>query len=630
MGRIVGIDLGTTYSCVAIFNEKKGIFEVLPNRNGSHTTPSVVGLNKGGEVIVGEAAKRQRALDPDNTVVEIKRHMGELGADGKPYAVRFANKDHSPEEISAYILRELKEAAERALGEPVTGAVITVPAYFEEPQRQATMRAGRLAGFDVKRIINEPTAAAVAYGHDQGEEDEDEDAPSRPLRLLIYDLGGGTFDVSVVEVEKGNVRVKSTHGDHYLGGVDFDRMVATWVGEQLRTRWGVDIEAMARAQGREGERARKALAKIAADAEGYKKELSSQESVTLSFPMLVPDPRSGEPIDVELDLSRTELEGLVNAKILDTLKSVDVALKDARLAAGDVDEVILVGGSTRMPIVKRMMTKHFGKEPRTDIHPDLCVAIGAAHEALKHVDVKEVPPEHRQVIEQKMADLGTFVDITGHSLGIEVKGELMSVIIPKQTLIPALVTQQYTTVRDEQTTVEISVHQGEHRQVQYNTQLRSFNLENLPKLPAGGVKIEVTFALDSNGILTVTARDTKTNQQREVRIEDSRLKPGGGPGVLLPNAGTGAARPSGGGGGGLGAATPAAPEVKPGKPSAPIPEKFKKLHDQATGLSTRLPFAQSQRLLAALETFDAALRSGEAQKIEDAGNALMDVFDVRP
>jgi molecular chaperone DnaK len=616
MGRIVGIDLGTTYSCVAYFNEKKGVFEVLPNKAGQQTTPSVVGLNRNGEVLVGDAAKRQSLVDPENTVAEIKRKMGEL-ENGKPYTVRFAGKDHTPEDISAYLLRDLKEAAERATGDTVTAAVITVPAYFEEPQRQATMRAGKLAGLDVKRIINEPTAAAVAYGHDNIKENEDEDAESKPVRLLIYDLGGGTFDVSVIEVEKGNVRVRSTHGNHYLGGVDFDNLLTTWAAQQIRARYGLDIEEMASGRGKEGERGRKALRRVRFEAENFKKRLSFEETVTMDFAALITDPRSGDNIDVELEVSRSEFEAMIGPKLRDTLTSVDIALADAKMRPGDIDEVILVGGSTRIPLVKRLLSKHFGKEPRTDIHPDLCVALGAAHEALKHVDIGAMAPEVRGVYEEKLAEASTVVDVTGHSLGIAVEGKFMSVLIKKQSPIPIQTSQNYSTAADNQTTVNIQVYQGENKLVADNTCLREFLLENLPRKPSGAVKIGVSFALDANGCLTVTARDSETGNQREVIINDVHTKGGASETLLLPGAG--AARP------------PAADVAPPATAaSASIPERYRRFVDQANQLLPKLAPGAAQRLKAAIETLQGAASAGDQAKIQVAGDALMEtLFDVR-
>ncbi|MFT3767158.1 MAG: Hsp70 family protein [Minicystis sp.] len=622
MGRIIGIDLGTTYSCVAYFNEKKGIFEVLPSKQGQQTTPSVVSVNKGGEVVVGETAKRQALIHPENTVAEIKRHMGELGPDGKPYAVRFAGREHTPEEISAYILRELKEAAERALNEPVTAAVITVPAYFEEPQRQATMRAGRMAGLDVKRIINEPTAAAIAYGHDHAkDEDEDEDADTKPERLVIYDLGGGTFDVSVIEVEKGNVRVRSTHGDHYLGGVDFDRAISAWAVRQIRARYGVDLEAIAAARGKDGERGRKALDRLRLEAEAHKKALSSQAVVNMSFAALVVDPASGDVVDVELDLTRADFEEMIAGKINDTLKSVDIALADAKMKVGDVDEVILVGGSTRIPLVKRVLTAHFGKEPRTDIHPDLCVAMGAAHEALKHVDVSRVPAEQRAAYEEKLEAAPLVVDVTGHSLGVAVQGTYMSVLIPKQSPIPANVTQSYTTSADNQTVVHIQPFQGEHKLVAHNTALRSFHLEGLPRLPASQVKIDVTFLLDANGMLTITAKDTMTGRQREIVIEDVHVKTGMAEAKLLPSADR---NPPAGG-------APAAAAPEAAGPTVLMPERYRKFVEQAKALLPKLAGDPAARLRSALDAMLEAVLSNDPRAVESAGNALMEtLFDVRP
>ena len=616
MGRIIGIDLGTTYSCVAYFNEKKGIFEVLPSKQGPQTTPSVVSMNKNGEVVVGETAKRQALLNPENTIAEIKRHMGELGADGKPYTVRFAGRPHTPEEISAYILRELKEAAELAINEPVTAAVITVPAYFEEPQRQATLRAGKMAGLDVKRIINEPTAAAVAYGHEHGkDDDEDEDAASRPRNLVIYDLGGGTFDISVIEIEGGNIRVKSTHGDHYLGGVDFDRAISAWAVKQIRARYGVDIDAIAAGRGKDGERGRRALDRLRLEAEGHKKALSSQESVNMTFAALVVDPATSDLVDVDLDLTRAEFEAMISVKINDTLRSVDIALADARMKVGDIDEVILVGGSTRIPLVKRVLARHFGKEARTDIHPDLCVALGAAQEALKHVDVASVPVEQRAVYEKHLEDAPMVVDVTGHSLGVAVQGKHMSVLIPKQSPIPANVTKSYATMNDDQTVVHVQPFQGEDKLVEHNTALRSFSLEQLPRLPAGQVKIDVTFLLDANGMLTITAKDMMTGRQREIVIEDVHTK-GHTETKLLPSVG---ARP------------PSAEPLAESAPSPQVPEKFRKFVDQAKTLLPKLQPAPAQRLQSVLDTFHGAVSARTPATIESAGFTLMEtLFDVRP
>ncbi|WP_437727552.1 Hsp70 family protein [Sorangium sp. So ce861] len=616
MGRIVGIDLGTTYSCVAYFNEKKGVFEVLPNKAGEQTTPSVVGLNRNGEVLVGDAAKRQSLVNPENTVAEIKRKMGEL-ENGKPYTVRFAGRDHSPEEISAYLLRDLKEAAERAIGDAVTAAVITVPAYFEEPQRQATMRAGKLAGLDVKRIINEPTAAAVAYGRDNVMEDEDEDAEPRPVRLLIYDLGGGTFDVSVIEVEKGNVRVRATHGNHYLGGVDFDNLLTNWTAHQIRARYGVDIEEMASRRGKEGERGRKALRRVRFEAENFKKRLSFEDTVTMDFAALITDPRSGDLLDVELEISSAEFEAMIAPKLEETLASVNVALSDAKMQPDDIDEVILVGGSTRIPLVKRMLAKHFGKEPRTDIHPDLCVALGAAHEALKHVDVSTVAPEVRSVYEEKIAESSAVIDVTGHSLGIAVEGKYMSVLIKKQSPIPIQTSSDYATMFDNQRVVNIQVFQGENRLVADNTCLREFLLEDLPRRPAGGVRIVVSFALDANGCLTVTARDAETGKQREIVIRDVHIKGDTGEGFLLPSAG-GPRPPM------PDAVTPSLP------PTAKIPERYRRFVDQANQIRPRLTPGAAQRLNVALDALNGAVSTGDQEKIQVAGDALMEtLFDVR-
>jgi molecular chaperone DnaK len=498
----------------------------------------------------------------------------------------------------------------------VTAAVITVPAYFEEPQRQATLRAGKLAGLDVKRIINEPTAAAVAYGHEHGkDDDDDEDADSRPRRLVIYDLGGGTFDISVIEIEGGNIRVRSTHGDHYLGGVDFDRAISAWAVKQIRARYGVDIDAIAAGRGKDGERGRRALDRLRLEAEGHKKALSSQEAVNMTFAALVVDPATGDLVDVDLDLTRAEFESMIAGKINDTLRSIDIALADARMKVSDIDEVILVGGSTRIPLVKRVLARHFGKDARTDIHPDLCVALGAAQEALKHLDVASVPVEQRAIYEKHLEDAPMVVDVTGHSLGVAVQGKFMSVLIPRQSPIPANVTKSYATMSDDQTLVHVQPFQGEDKLVENNTALRSFNLEGLPRLPAGQVKIDVSFLLDANGMLTITAKDTTTGRQREVVIEDVHAK-GQAEARLLPS---------------VGARAPDAAPLAEVAPSPQLPEKFRKFVDQAKTLLPRLQPASAQRLQSALDTLDVAVSSRASPAVESAGFALMEtLFDVRP
>jgi molecular chaperone DnaK len=654
MRRVIGIDLGTTYSCVAVFNEAKGVFEVLPSKSGQQTTPSVVGLNPRGEVIVGDAAKRQFTTKPGNTVAEIKRRMGELGSDGKPYTVMFGGREHTPEEISAYILRDLREAAERALGGPVEAAVITVPAYFEEPQRQATMRAGQLAGLEVKRVINEPTAAAIAYGHDK--DDEDEDSRARPTRLMIYDLGGGTFDVSLIEVEGGHLRVKATHGNHYLGGVDFDRAIATWACAQIKAQWGIDIEQLTGAPGKQGDRGREALARIRGDAETYKRDLSSQDTATMQWALLpVIDPRTGEMLErVELELTRAQFEAMIAGKIDETIESVDVALRDAKLCTSDIDEVVLVGGSTRIPMVKQRLARHFGKEPRTNIHPDLCVAIGAAHEAVKHVDAGAVAANLRKKLVRAVSEVVSVIDVTGHSLGVGVIGDAMSVLVPRQSPIPTMRTKTYETSEDNQTIVRVQVYQGEHDNIRNNTKLREFDLVGLPARPRGTVKIDITFALDSNDTLTVTAVDKATNQQNEVVIRDERLRAVEAK-AMLPSAGHATppapnatpaptpppppARSPNTVAAAIGAATPtlasgtgdlAATERAPGAPLV-IPARYRRFVEQAERLVPSLATMPADKLRDALAHLQAAVCGGSDGAIEDAGDKFLDVlFEVRP
>ncbi len=641
MQRIIGIDLGTTYSCISIFNEKKGQFEILPNRNGNQTTPSVVGLTKKNEIIVGEKAKRQLATRTEHTVAEIKRHMGELTSDGRPYRTRLGDSEYSPEEISAYVLRELKEAAETFLGQSVKAAVITVPAYFEEPQRQATMRAGKMAGLDVKRIINEPTAAAIAYGYaaESDDEDDEDDVDATPVRLVIYDLGGGTFDVSVIEVSRGKIRVLATHGNHYLGGVDFDRAITDWIVREIHKRHDVDLERIAAEPGRRGVNGRRALARIRTEAEDFKKNLSAQQVVSVDFAMLpVSDPTTDEPLDVELEVARTEFEQMIMPKLEETLACVDRALKDAKLSIDDIDDLILVGGSTRIPVVQRRLSERFGKKPKTDIHPDLCVALGAAHEAVKHVDTSVVDDDPSKqaamaAIADVVADMPAVVDVTGHSLGVAVlnphtQSIEMSTLIQRQSPIPIMANNTYTPSSDYQTHANICVFQGESRLAHDNTSLGEFMLK-LPQRPASEVTITVEFSLDVNAVLNVSARDELTGEAAEIEIRDERLR-GQSANTLLPssNSSNGASTPTDSA---LPAKVQGDSRTVGGCDPVEVPVRFRVFVAQAREILPGLGQEQQGKLETALAALYRAAAVNDEQAVEQAGNHFMDIlFEVRP
>jgi molecular chaperone DnaK len=400
MSRIIGIDLGTTYSCVSVFDDRQGKFVIVPGRSGAQTTPSVVGVTRDGQVVVGASAKARMAAEPESAIAEIKRHMGEpqrdgtgrelLGADGKPvpYSVRFAGREHTPEMVSAYILRELKEVAETYLGEPVASAVITVPAYFKGGARRATEDAGALAGLKVACLVSEPTAAAIAFGMTARRDDEDEE--ERPRRILVYDLGGGTFDVSVIEISRGNIEVKGVGGDHQLGGVDFDRAIVDWALRKIQEEHGVDLRTTDGLEPSVGESWSEGLARIASEAEKVKVALSAQQTASLTLPFLFLHPGQGKMVSVDYALGRSEFLTMIAPKLKATLATVDRTLADVKLGRGDIDDVLLVGGSTRIPKVQELLERHFGKAPRRDINPDECVALGAAMQALRYVDVSHL------------------------------------------------------------------------------------------------------------------------------------------------------------------------------------------------------------------------------------------------
>jgi molecular chaperone DnaK len=476
MAKVVGIDLGTTNSVVAVMEAGKP--QVIINTEGSRLTPSVVGFTKTGERLVGELAKRQSVSNPDRTVVSIKRHMGE------GYRVKIDDKEYSPEEISAMILQKLKSDAERYLGDTVKQAVITVPAYFNDSQRQATKNAGTIAGLEVLRIINEPTASALAYGLDKQEQ---------MLTVLVFDLGGGTFDVSILEIGGGVFEVKSTAGNTHLGGDDWDQKIVDYVAEAFKKENGIDLRAD-----------RMALQRLRDAAEKAKIELSSVFQANINLPFVTADASGPKHLDVTI--SRAKFEELASDLVDKCAGPTDQAIRDAKLKPEQIDRILLVGGSTRMPMIVDFVKKKFGKEPNKDINPDECVALGAAVQgAVLSGEVKDV----------------VLVDVTPLTLGLETKGGVMTRLIPRNTAIPTSKSETFTTAADFQSMVEIHVLQGEREMASDNRTLGKFHLTDLPPAPAGVPQIEVTFDIDSNGILNVTAKDRATGKSQKIQITAS-------------------------------------------------------------------------------------------------------------
>ena len=475
MGKVIGIDLGTTNSCVAVYEGGEPI--VIPNPEGARTTPSVVAFSKTGERMVGQVAKRQAVTNPDRTVSSIKREMG------TSYKVEIDGKQYTPQEISAMILQKLKADAEAYLGSKVTEAVITVPAYFTDAQRQATKDAGKIAGLDVKRIINEPTAAALAYGMDKEAEQ----------KIMIFDLGGGTFDVSILEISDGVFEVLATAGNNRLGGDDFDARVMNWIADTFKSESGIDLRADKMAMQRLKEAAEKA-----------KIELSGVASTNINLPVITADATGPKHFDATL--TRAKFNELTADLVAATMGPVKQALSDANLKPGDIAKVLLVGGSTRIPAVQEAVKSFMGKEPFKGINPDECVAIGAAIQGgVLGGDVKDI----------------VLLDVTPLSLGIETMGGVFNRIIDRNTTIPVKKSQIYSTAADNQTSVEIHVLQGERDMAAGNTTLGRFILDGITPAPRGIPQIEVTFDIDSNGIVNVTATDKGTGKEQHITITSS-------------------------------------------------------------------------------------------------------------
>ncbi len=499
MSKILGIDLGTTNSCMAVI--EGGQPKVLENKEGMRTTPSIVAISKTGERLVGQLAKRQAVTNPKNTVFSVKRLIGrrwddpevqrdketlpyEIVQAGEGVKVKMGDKEYTPQEISAMILQKLKADAEEKLGEKITEAIITVPAYFDDSQRQATKDAGKIAGLEVKRIINEPTAAALAYGFDK----------KKNQQIAVYDLGGGTFDISILDVAADTVEVKSTNGDTHLGGDDFDKKIIDWIIEQFKNENGIDLS-----------KDQMALQRIKESAEKAKIELSTATETEINQPFITQS-KDGTPAHLVIKLTRAKLEELVGDLVDKTLEPVKKALADANLKPADIEEVVMVGGMTRMPLVQKKVEEFFGKKPHLGVNPDEVVAIGAAVQAgVLQGDVKDV----------------LLLDVTPLSLGLETLGGVCTKLIEKNTTIPTSKSQIFSTAADNQTSVEINVLQGEREMAADNKSLGRFILSGIPPAPRGVPQVEVSFDIDANGIVHVKAVDKATNKEQSITITAS-------------------------------------------------------------------------------------------------------------
>jgi len=501
MPRVVGIDLGTTNSCVAYLENGKAV--VIPNAEGSRTTPSIVGFTASGDRLVGNLAKRQVLTNPEHTIMAVKRLIGRkkddrdiqpalktssneiVAAPNGDAMVRLRGRDYSPAEISAMILSKMKEVAEEYLGDEVTEAVITVPAYFDDAQRQATKDAGKIAGLEVLRIINEPTAAALAYG-----QDSEAKAEGKSERVAVYDLGGGTFDISILELSSGVFEVRSTNGDTYLGGEDFDRRIIEWLADAFQKEHGIDLRAD-----------KMALQRLKEAAERAKHELSSSLETEINLPFLASNNKG--PLHLITTLNRGRLEAIVEDLVQKTLGPCETALRDAGVTAADVDQVILVGGQTRMPRVQAVVEKFFGKKPNKRVDPDEVVAVGAVLQAgVLKGQVKEV----------------LLLDVTPLSLGVQTAGGVFTKIIPKNTTIPTRRAQVFSTAVDNQPFVEVHVLQGEREMAADNKSLATFQLLGIPPAPRGVPQIQVSFDIDANGMVSVLAKDLGTGKEQTVRV----------------------------------------------------------------------------------------------------------------
>lgn len=500
MSKIIGIDLGTTNSAMAVMQSGKP--EIIANSEGNRTTPSVVAVNKNGERLVGQVARRQQVTNPKNTIYEVKRLIGrnfsdkevqrdiklmgyEIVKSGNSVKVKMGGKEYSSEEVSAMVLGKLKSDAESFLGGSVTEAVITVPAYFDDSQRHATKDAGKIAGLEVKRIINEPTAAALAYGLDKGSKKDE--------KIAVYDLGGGTFDVSILELGDGVFEVKSTNGDTHLGGADFDRVIINYFAAEFKKEHGIDVT-----------NDNAAMQRLRDEAEKAKIELSTAQEVDVNLPFLTAD--ADGPKHFEHKLTRAKLEDLVSDLIDKTAAPCEKALKDSKLKASDIDAIVLVGGMTRMPAVQEKVKQIFGKDPMKGVNPDEVVAIGAAIQGgVLQGDVKDI----------------LLLDVTPLSLGIETMGGVMTKLIDRNTTIPTSKSEVFSTAADNQPQVEVHVGQGEREMIEGNKSLGRFILDGIPPAPRGVPQIEVTFNIDANGILNVTAKDKGTGKEQSITISGS-------------------------------------------------------------------------------------------------------------